>query len=1133
VSGNLFRRPLFWIAYALVGVLGIAVAAQLFPKAIPIVNLDVKLGRADALAKAVDIGKARGIAPPGARAAARFDHNGGAQNYVELEGGGKPAFVELTRGDLYSPYWWEVRLFTPGVLEEATIRFRPDGALDGFVRRVAETYVRDPATKALDAEAARALAEERAHRDWNVDLAHYTLIEHSQETQKSGRVDHSFVYELPERLGEATVRLRLLVAGDELIGVAPYMKIPERFMRTYQELRSANNLIAGVASVAALLLYGVGGVVIGSLWLSRRHWLLWRPPLVAGACVSVLLALSLLANAGGSWFSADTTETVTTFWTKRAGSAVLLVVFGALAYGAVFMAAESLSRRAFPHMPQLWRVFGRDAGSSRQVVGRALGGYLFVPIELALIALFYYATNRWLGWWQPSEVLTDPNILGSAVPALSPIALSLQAGFMEECAFRAIPLSLGALIGARYGKRTLGIVVALILQALVFGAAHANYPGFPAYSRPLELFVPSIVWALIFLRFGLVPTIILHGTFDLTLFAIPVFLLDAPGALAQQALIVAAGAVPLAVIAWRTLRAGGLHELPVGAWNGAWQPIAPEPERAHAPAAEAAYNRYAAAFQRALPLLGIAGLAAWALLAPFHADAPAPRIGRADAIAAAEKALAARNVHLGPEWKRMATLRVAVDEPRQWTMHKFVWQEAGPKQYRALIGNVLAPPTWDVRFARFSGDIAERAEEWRVSVGTEGDVRTVRHSLPENRPGATLTRDAAQALAERELRARFGVEASALRPVGADETRLPARVDWTFAWGDPRIEVGKDGEARDVIALAGDELSNYGRYVFVPETWTRAEEQRQNQAQIATIGAALVFIAAGLAALVVGVVAWTRHRTDVRALRIMFAVSVIVTLLLAANNLPSVSIDLRTTEPLWSQWFMRVLAVVAAALVGGLLFALLGGVGSWAARTAPRQPLSGRLPFWVAAIAAALLQLGVQTAIASLAPQSAPIWPSPTLAQWSPAFGAVVSGINFIPLAGVALFIVYLVARLTRGFTRHAWVGVAIIVLLECAAALVQAGGQYVGALIAGTAGGLTASAVLWWVLRYDLRMLPAYVATGAIAAALMRASQAGTAHAWALFAINAAVTVAMAWLVTRYIERPLPVATASSPTAG
>src|SRR5512133_2713705 len=90
------------------------------------------------------------------------------------------------------------------------------------------------------------------------------------------------------------VRLRLVGAGDELVGVMPFMKIPERFNRRFEELRSTNNLIAGVAGIVALLVYGVGGVLLGSLWLARRHWLVWRPALVAGLCVGALLAAALL-----------------------------------------------------------------------------------------------------------------------------------------------------------------------------------------------------------------------------------------------------------------------------------------------------------------------------------------------------------------------------------------------------------------------------------------------------------------------------------------------------------------------------------------------------------------------------------------------------------------------------------------------------------------------------------------------------------------------------------------------------------------------------------------------------------------------------------------------------------------------
>jgi hypothetical protein len=62
---------------------------------------------------------------------------------------------------------------------------------------VPETYVRDEASKALSADSARALAEERGKSDWGMDLKPYTLLEQSQQVRATGRVDHAFVYQRP------------------------------------------------------------------------------------------------------------------------------------------------------------------------------------------------------------------------------------------------------------------------------------------------------------------------------------------------------------------------------------------------------------------------------------------------------------------------------------------------------------------------------------------------------------------------------------------------------------------------------------------------------------------------------------------------------------------------------------------------------------------------------------------------------------------------------------------------------------------------------------------------------------------------------------------------------------------------
>ena len=74
---------------------------RLFPLAIPIVNLDIKMSRDEAIAAARTLATRLHLAPAGARVAARFAHDATTQNYVELEGGGKAAFAALTQGDRY------------------------------------------------------------------------------------------------------------------------------------------------------------------------------------------------------------------------------------------------------------------------------------------------------------------------------------------------------------------------------------------------------------------------------------------------------------------------------------------------------------------------------------------------------------------------------------------------------------------------------------------------------------------------------------------------------------------------------------------------------------------------------------------------------------------------------------------------------------------------------------------------------------------------------------------------------------------------------------------------------------------------------------------------------------------------
>jgi membrane protease YdiL (CAAX protease family) len=109
------------------------------------------------------------------------------------------------------------------------------------------------------------------------------------------------------------------------------------------------------------------------------------------------------------------------------------------------------------------------------------------------------------------------------LPSLSALAQALQAGFWEECLFRAIPLATAAIIGERLGKRRAFIAAAMILQALVFAAGHAGYANQPAYARVVELIIPSFAFGTLYLLFGLLPGIVLHFAYDTVWMALPLF----------------------------------------------------------------------------------------------------------------------------------------------------------------------------------------------------------------------------------------------------------------------------------------------------------------------------------------------------------------------------------------------------------------------------------------------------------------------------------------------------------------------------------------------------------------------------------------------------------------------------------
>ncbi len=151
------------------------------------------------------------------------------------------------------------------------------------------------------------------------------------------------------------------------------------------------------------------------------------------------------------------------------------------------------------------------------------------------------------------------------------------------------------------------------------------------------------------------------------------------------------------------------------------------------------------------------------------------------------------------------------------------------------------------------------------------------------------------------MRDRYGLDPATLKEVGAEEKQRPARIDWSFAYADPRIDVGEGGEARLLVNVAGDEIVTSGRFVHVPEAWLRSERDREGRLTIWKVALGGLLALAALAALVMAVLEWTKGHVDRRALTAVAGIAFAAAALGVANRAPLIAMHLNTAEPVVSQ----------------------------------------------------------------------------------------------------------------------------------------------------------------------------------------------------------------------------------------
>jgi len=1065
---SLFRSPFFWISATIISACFIFFTIKYFSQAFPIVHIDLTMNKSQALQQAAKLAQKTQLGPSGYQQAASFFTDTSVKTFVELEGGGKEAFVDMMAQHLYEPYTWQVRHFKEFEKNEVTTRFTPDGQPYGFIETISE----DTPGANIFVKQAQSIAEHNATQNWNINLGNYKLIETSKKVLPSGRGDHTFVYERPDKkIGEGYYRLRLTVSGDKLTELTHWVKIPETFMRRYQEMRSANESITWAATLVMTLLYLIGGCIIGLFFLFKKNWIIWRTPFLWGIGLSCLLTLTQINQLPLGWMYYNTAHTMNGFLLRQ--FAIMLYSFFNLVFflSLVFMTAESLTRKAFGRHIQFWHIWSSQIASSYAVLGRTIGGYLLVGIDCAFVVLFYLLTTSYLGWWIPSAELFNPNILATYLPWLSPLVQSLNAGFMEECLFRAIPLAGAALLGNRFGKKRFWIAAAFILQAVVFGAAHANYPAQPAYARLVELLIPSFTFGGIYLAFGLLPAIISHFIYDVVWFSIPIFVSLAPGALLNKCFIIFFALTPL----WIVLRA----RINIGSWtkiiknnlNAAWHPpliLKKEKVPLLTPKKIILSNTK----KYIIFASGLVGILAWLVTTQFKNDAYSLMVTRAHATEQAKKQLQQQDITLTAPWKPLT--QVFTDYGIQ---HRFIWQEGGKDTYQKLLGTYLMPPYWVIRFAQFEGDIIERAEEYQLSLQEQSIIFRTLHILPETRPGTQFTEEQARIIAHNALTKQFNLDPATLEEISAVAEQQPARKDWVFTFADHTIYPLKKGQARINVIINGNMITDAYRYIHVPEEWERNEQNKQNIAGIINILCSLLLSIFFIMGSVISITQWRNFTTSRKAVMITFGILFVLFMGAIVNEWPSIIGKFNTSAPFSNQLFQTFSALIFISFIKASIISLIVAAVTMF-RTNTTLPQT-RIAYPIG-ISIGLFITGTQALVRSLLPSTEPLWADySALGTFLPAYTVIAHLVTFY-ITSTLLYLIFctIVDYGTNHGQKRQWLFSFLFILFGLSVYGVKTLNNLLSWFIMGTVMGSIVAFIYYFVIRFDRKLIPLITGT-------------------------------------------------------
>lgn len=804
------RALLLWV---IAGVLGVWFAQKYFFRAFPEASVNFKVSREEALSRARGFVVGLGENVSGYQTAIVFNVDDNAKTYLEREQGVQEA-NQLMSTQL-NIWYWKVRFFKPKQEEQFRVRVSPAGKIVGY----GHTIPKAMAGSELDRAMALSTAQNFLTGPLGLDLESWDYLpEEANSDKKPNRLDWTFTWEKHAfRAKDAPYRLIVSVQGDRPGGAEEILQVPEAWERSYKQLRSKNDFLTSVALVPYVV------VLAAALWLginlTRRGEANWGAALKLGAVVAVFLFCMKMNEWPVARAEYKTNEAYGSFVFQQIVYALLLGIGSAITITMVLPAGEALYRAALPGKLRLGKAFTLRGIRSKEFFSAVVVGLSLTGLSLGYVVAFYMFGSRH-GVWAPQD-LNYSNSVSTAFPWISGVAIGLLAATNEEFTFRmfAIPF-FQKLTGSRW--------LAVIIPAFCWSFLHTNYPQEPPYIRGIEIGIMGVVTGLVMLRWGIIATLVWHYTYDAAQVGLLLIRSNNLYFKISGIAVGAAACAPLAFAAISYLARGGFEadeDLLNGAVPAPDTSLSRVPATAQSAAVPRSYEPLTAAMTGCLAACIVAGaVLAWKLESPSVGDYLKLSVDARTARTRADDTL--RSQGRDPNAYVHATVLVERTDP---ATNEFLRERIGIHALNEIYDKQVPGALWRVRYFR-----DRQPEEYAVILKPDGSLHSVHHTLAEDAPGASLSKDEAVAKAEAYLQEQKKLDLSQWSLVESASDKKPHRIDHVLTWQQktaldaaaaPSGDSANHAYARIELQVLGDEVADYRTYIQIPDEWRRQREE--------------------------------------------------------------------------------------------------------------------------------------------------------------------------------------------------------------------------------------------------------------------------------------------------------------------